>query len=117
MFEFREKAGDAARKAGAVALGTVFALVGVGFFTAAGWAVLSELRSPAFAASVIGLIYFGMAAVVLAFGMSRRRKVDVSSSRAADVDEVHVEAKTPTQLVVLSFLQGLEQGRNARRAA
>ncbi len=112
MFGVQKKIGDAARKAGVVVASLILVTVGTGFLTVAAWLVLSEMRDATFAAGVIGMVYVGAAAVVLAMGLSNR-----SRNVTPDATPVSVTAQSPTQLVVLSFLQGLEQGRNARRAA
>lgn len=83
--------------------------------------VLTELASAVFAASVLGLIYVGGAALVLALGLRKapRQTGDAPRPASGSLPPGSVDPRTgeltPLQLVVLSFLQGLEQGRAANR--
>lgn len=105
-----DKIERAARKGVAFSAAGVLAAIGVAFLTTAGWMVLSELRSPLFAATIIGAIYIGAAAIALAVGMKKPTpRVYTTSQTLSD------SGLTPLQTVVLSFLQGFEKGReNAR---
>lgn len=60
------------RRAGFGLAGGFFMLIGAGFLTVAAWYALDTLRGPQFAALVIGCAYFGLGALVIAFGMRRR---------------------------------------------
>lgn len=108
MFGLERKVERAARKAAAFSVGGLLATVGAAFLTLAGWLVLVELRSEVFAAFVIGAVYIGAAAIVMALGTARRPAAETAapSSQTADL--------SPMQMVAVSFLQGLEQGRQAR---
>ncbi|MGB3246202.1 MAG: phage holin family protein [Sulfitobacter sp.] len=107
MLGIEQKVQRAARKGAAFSAAGVLAIVGVAFLTAAGWMVLSELRSPVFAATVIGLIYIGAAAIAVAIGL---KKPDNFSATASGKRQPASDL-SPLQLVVLSFVQGFEQGR------
>ena len=112
MFGIEKKVEAAARKAAIFSASAFLALVGGAFLTGAAWLVLVELRSPTFAATVIGAAYFGLALVGFAVGSSSPKRPTVQQ---APEQELH--GLTPLQLVVVSFLQGLEQGaRNKRKS-
>lgn len=106
MFGIEQKVRGAARKAGCITAGTLLASVGAAFLTAAAWIYLSAEFSSLMAAVVIGCIYLGVGAIVMAFGMG-------GSSEAASPPKSSLNADTPSQMVLLSFLQGMEQGRQA----
>lgn len=63
-----------ALRAGASAFGAILMLVGLGFFTVSAWMLLSEMRDPLFAASVLGGLYFGVGLIVLALAVRRPRR-------------------------------------------
>lgn len=112
MFGVEQKVEAAARKAVLISASALLALVGSAFLTGAGWLVLVELRSPTFAATVIGAAYFGLALV--GFGLSARTAKRKVAPHAAAQD---LNGLSPLQLVVVSFLQGIEQGaRNKRQS-
>jgi branched-subunit amino acid transport protein AzlD len=109
MFGIEQKLERAARKGAAFSAAALIAVVGVAFLTVAGWMVLAELRSDLFAATVIGCLYLGIAAILVAYGLKRpdnQAKASASSFSASDL--------SPLQLVVLSFVQGFEQGRQKK---
>lgn len=107
MLGIEQKMRGAARKAGCITAGSVLATVGAAFLTGAAWIYLSAELSAFLAALVIGCAYMGVGAIVLALG--------VGSSKSSHNDEPnHVKAETPAQLVLLSFLQGMEQGRQSQ---
>lgn len=109
MFGISRKVERAARKGAAFSAAGVLAAVGIAFLTVAGWMVLTELRSELFAAVVLGFLYLGAAGIVLALGMKK------PPHRVEQQPEHQHKAGTdlsPLQMVVLSFLQGFEQGRN-----
>ena len=107
MLGIEHKVRGAARKAGCITAGSVLASVGAAFLTGAAWIYLSAEFSTFFAAVVIGLAYMGVGTIVLAMGAG-------SSSSSQRDEPSHVKAETPAQLVLLSFLQGMEQGRQSR---
>lgn len=109
MFGIDQKVEKAARKAAAFSAGGLFAAVGIGFLTVAAWLVLSELRSDMFAALVIAGVYLGLSACAFGWGMIRHDR-----HRPTDFATRH-GGLSPAQLMAVSFLQGLEQGRQARR--
>ena len=85
-------------------------MVGLAFLTAASWLVLSELRSATFAATVIGTAYMGASAIALALGVTKPR----GASRPAPPNPSASDL-SPMQMVILSFIQGFEQGRQKSR--
>lgn len=109
----KQKIAGAARKTGLVTAGTFLGAVGAGFLTVAAWIYLATSYDALLAASVIGCAYFGLGLIILAFGLSSGRS---SSTEAQQHSPTSTQAETPAQLVALSFLQGLEQGQQARRA-
>lgn len=109
MFGIGQKIGGAARKAGVVTAGAALTSVGVAFLTTAAWIFLAAEHGTLFAAAVIGLAFTGIGIIVVAMGASASDSKSNSSHRAT----VSTQAETPVQMVVLSFLQGLEQGRQA----
>ncbi|MDU9005192.1 hypothetical protein QO231_15200 [Sedimentitalea todarodis] len=101
----------AARKGAAFSAGAVFITVGVAFLTVAGWIFLSELRSELFAATILGLVYVGAAAIAFAAGSGKTVEQTQTSAPGRLAAEL-----SPLQIVVLSFVQGFERGRqNSRR--
>ncbi len=109
MHGIEHKVAGAARKAGLVTASAVLTGVGAAFLTVAAWIYLSTLHSTGFAALIIGLVYVGAGVVVLAMALSRK-PAPVAPASAPDA----LGGLTPLQLVVVSFLQGLDQGRNAK---
>lgn len=101
------KVKKAARKGAAFSVGTVIFLVGVGFLTVAAWILLSTWHDALFAATVIGLGYCGLGAIAMGFALR--------SGKATRLETVKVEQQlSPLQLVLLSFLDGFEQGRRTK---
>lgn len=98
---------DAARKAGIVTASAALTLVGAGFVTSAAWIYLAAEHSAVLAGLVIGLVYLGAATLTLALGLGRNRRNRQRSRFPGGV--------TPAQLVMISFLQGLDQGRKVGR--
>jgi hypothetical protein len=111
MFGIEQKLEKAARKAAAFSAGGLLAAVGAGFLTAAAYMLISEMRTPLFAVTTLGLIYLGLAAIAFAIGAFRPDEQDRKISAAALPGNL-----SPMQLMAVSFIQGLEQGRNRRRA-
>ena len=107
MLGIKQKVRGAARKAGCITAGSALAAVGAAFLTGAAWIYLSVEFSSFLAAVIIGCSYMGVGAIVLALGAG-------SSSPSQSDEPSHVKAETPAQLVLLSFLQGMEQGRQSR---
>lgn len=110
MFGIEKKVEAAARKAALFSASAFLALVGGAFLTGAAWLVLVEMRSPTFAATVIGAAYFGLALVGFAVGSSTTKRPVVQPTPDQDLNGL-----SPLQLVVVSFLQGIEQGARSRR--
>ncbi|MGJ8557854.1 phage holin family protein [Sulfitobacter geojensis] len=110
MFGIEQKVERAARKGAAFSAAALLGGVGVAFLTAAGWMVLTELRSEIFAATVIGAAYVGAAAIAAALGMKKPHTPPKPIGPTQDTSEM-----SPLQLVVLSFVQGFEQGRQKDR--
>jgi hypothetical protein len=108
MFGIEHKVAATARKAGLVTASAALTCVGAAFLTVAAWMYLSATQSPVFAAVVIGLVYLGMAAIILAIALSRPSHPPCETQDA-------LKGLSPMQLVLVSFLQGLEQGKNAKR--
>lgn len=109
MFGLKHKVAGAARKAGLITASAALTCVGAAFLTAAAWIYLSAAHSPSFAALIIGLVYLGAGAVVLAMALSRPAPPPPPPQQDA------LGGLSPMQLVLVSFLQGLEQGQNAKR--
>ena len=112
MLGVKHKIAGAARTTGFVTAGTVLGMVGTGFLTVATWIYLQATFDALVAASTIGCVYLGLGFLLLGVGLSS------SSSRKRSEGDPQTgapQAESPAQLVVLSFLQGLEQGQQARR--
>ncbi len=114
MFDIEQRVGDAARKVGFFTASAALAMVGAAFLTAAVWIYLAEVVSALFAAGIIGLVYLGVAALTLAIGLADRRPRRPAPAAASAMQPP--ANLTPAQLVVVSFMQGLEQGRQTKRA-
>ena len=113
MLGLEQKVARAARMSAALGVAGAMAAVGLGLLTVAAWIVLAEVRSTEFAALVLGLAYLGLAAVTAALALRRP-----TSHSAASHDAARLPSDlTPLQLIVLSFMQGFEQGRENRRTA
>lgn len=110
MFGIEQKMAQTARKAGLVTASAALTCVGAAFLTTAAWMYLSIVQSPVFAAVVIGMVYLGVAAVMLAVAVARP-----APPPHPEPAEDPLKGLTPMQLVLVSFLQGMEQGRNAKR--
>lgn len=108
MFGIEHKVAETARKAGLVTVSAVLTLVGAAFWTTAAWIYLSAEHSAVFAAVLIALVYSGAGLVLLAVAMSRPHRAEF---RERDP----LGGMSPMQLVAVSFLQGLDQGKKARR--
>lgn len=111
MFGIEQKVRKAASKAAAFSVGGLLAIVGVGFLTAAAYLLISEMRTPLFAFTILGIIYLGLAAIAFAFGLTRQ-----TSPQPKQASTDLPGNLTPLQLIAVSFLQGLEQGRNSGRS-
>lgn len=111
MFGVEQKVTAAARKAALFSASAIFASVGTAFLTVAAWLVLSELKSAVFAATIIGIVYLGLGLIGFGFAsVSYRRRTPPQHSAAEPPAEL-----SPLQLVVVSFLQGIEQGARSNR--
>lgn len=108
MHGIERKVADAARKVGLVTASAVLTCVGAAFLTVAAWIYLSSIHSSGFAALILGCVYVGAGVIMLAVALSR--KPPPAPLQAQD----GLSGLSPMQLVVLSFMQGLEQGRNAK---
>jgi hypothetical protein len=108
MFGFKHTVAGAARKAGLITASAALTCVGAVFLTTAAWIYLSTTHSPSFAALMIGLVYVGAGAVVLAVALSRPHPAPPPQQDA-------LGGLSPMQLILVSFLQGLEQGQTAKR--
>jgi len=71
------------RRAGFGLGGAFLMMIGAGFLTVAAWIALVEARDALFAALVIGCAYFGLGALVVAFGTRRPRYVAPVASAAS----------------------------------
>lgn len=108
MFGLEHKVAAAARKAGLITASAVLTFVGAAFLTAAAWIYLSAAYSASFAALIIGLVYMGAGVVMLAIALSNSRPTPPPK-------QALLGGLTPMQLMLVSFLQGMEQGKNAKR--
>ncbi|MGO4909623.1 phage holin family protein [Pseudorhodobacter sp. W20_MBD10_FR17] len=106
MFGLKHKVAGAARKAGLITASAALTCVGAAFLTAAAWIYLSAAHSPSFAALIIGLVYLGAGVVVLAMAVSRPPPPPPPQDPLGGL--------SPMQLILVSFLRGLEQGQNAK---
>jgi hypothetical protein len=113
MFGIEHKVAKAARKAGLVTASAALTCVGAAFLTSALWMYLSIMQSPIFAAALIGLLYLGGAAILLAVALSRPAPRRPRYEERDPQDPLR--GLSPMQLVLVSFLQGLEQGRHTKR--
>lgn len=111
MFGIEQKVERAARKGAAFSAAAVLGSVGVAFLTSAAWMVLSEVRSETFAATVIGASYLGAAAIAAAVGVKKQPSTKEAFSQTQSASEM-----SPLQMVILSFVQGFEQGRQKDRS-
>ena len=110
MFGVEKKVAVAARKAALFSVSGLLGLVGAAFLTGAAWLLLVELKSALFAATVIGGVYMGLALIFAAIGSSSARKPVQQHP-----DDPNPNGLSPLQLVVVSFLQGVAQGAQAKR--
>ena len=107
MLGLERKLAQAGRKAASITASAVLILIGAAFLTVAAWIFLSVAQSALFAATVIGTFYVGLGLVILGLGVSRPpRRLQ---------EEKPLGGLSPLQLVTISFLQGLDQGRSAKR--
>ena len=92
-------------------VGILFILVGLGFLSAAVWIVLAEMRSPLFAATVIGggLTGLGLIFLGIAKAVSTPPKAPEKKLGTKDTSDI------PLAELVEGFLIGLEAGRKSRR--
>lgn len=109
MHGIEHKVAGAARKAGLVTASAVLTCVGAAFLTVAAWIYLSTVHSTGFAALIIGLVYVGAGVVVMAMAVSRKPSPPMPVQGHDPLNGL-----TPMQLVLVSFMQGLDQGRNAK---
>lgn len=116
MFGIEHKVAATARKAGLVTASAALTCVGAAFLTSAVWMYLSATQSPVFAAVLIGLVYLGIAAILLAAALARAPHVVAppNDPQACETPDA-LKGLSPMQLVLVSFLQGLEQGKKAKR--
>lgn len=111
MFGLELRLQRAARNLAAFSIAGILAGVGIAFLTVAAWITLAEMRSDSFAALVIGTGYVGAALIALAIGLRRRPRVVPAAYPTA----APIAGLSPVQMVVVSFLQGLEQGRQSAK--
>lgn len=88
--------------------GLAFVLIGAGFLAAALWMVLSELRDPKFAATVLGCGFVAVGLISMGVGKL------VSRLRVAPVPPTAATAPALVQLIE-GFLVGVNAGRSTRR--
>lgn len=96
----------AARRSALAGVGVIFAAIGVGFLTVAGWLVLSEIRDTTFAAMILGMIYLGVGTIALGFAFSRPRPQTKPRETALEAN--------PIVALIPAFLAGFDQGRTMR---
>lgn len=93
----------AAQRSALAGVGTLLALVGLGFMTVAGWLVLEELRDATFAALVLGLVYLGLGIIAVACAFSRPTPPPPPQVQP-----------NPMAALFPAFMAGFEQGRDMR---
>jgi hypothetical protein len=106
MFGIEQKVAKTARKAGLVTASAALMLVGAGFLTAAVWIYLATTQTALFAAVVIGMAYLGLGAVTLGFA---------AKTPEPPHEPDPLQGLTPMQTVLVAFLQGMDQGKRAKR--
>lgn len=106
MFGIDHKIERAAQKGAAFSAAFVIGMVGCGFLTAAAWMLLTKLESELFAASIIGAVYVGVAAIIVA--------VSMKSSRHREPARPDLSEAAPLPLIIGSFMQGFETARKSR---
>jgi hypothetical protein len=104
-----QSAGLAAKNTAIGFLGTILAVVGIGFLTAALWIGLSHTYGPMVAATSIGSLYIIIGIVVLyTLHLHGGHKVPVVAPPP------QVAALTPMQSVIVAFMQGLDAASIAK---
>ena len=88
------------------AVATLFAGIGAGFLTLAGWLVLDAWRGPVFASTVLGGVYLGLGLVLWAAAVSRKQRRR-KPPPAPDPYEPFIH-------MAEGFAAGIEAGRAAR---
>ncbi|MGB2201440.1 MAG: hypothetical protein ACPH5G_08920 [Pseudooceanicola atlanticus] len=94
------------RRAGFGLGGLLLMAIGAGFLTVAAWIALAEAHDAQYAALIIGSVYFGLGALVVAFG-TRRPIHHVPPTTAAAMTTGGLGA---------AFAQGFGAGAAARQA-
>lgn len=116
--EVKDTARATARAAALSTMGTLFAVVGIGFLTVALWLFLVTLKSAIFAATVIGSLYCALGFILLAFASSGSSKSadatpEFSSGRSSNPPAN--ETREPFLQMAEGFALGMQAGRSARR--
>ncbi|MGB8624035.1 MAG: phage holin family protein [Paracoccaceae bacterium] len=103
---FKKSVGRAARQAALAIWAGLFLLVGLGFLTAALWLYLAATQTVLFATVVVGLIYTGLALILL--GLARMGgKAPAADERP---ERPATDGRAPFPPVTEAFLFGLDAG-------
>lgn len=114
--DVKDSARATARAAAFSALGTTFALIGLGFLTTALWMLLASHESALFAATVIGALYCAFGFGFLALGSrgtgDKRHRSSGTKRGMSDADAP--PPRDPFLQLAEGFAIGLQAGRSAR---
>lgn len=100
----KDKARDIAVRSAWGLAGGILVCIGLGFLTSALWLVLSTLRDPLFASTVIGIAFTGVG--LIAMGIASRSPRKHPMPPQAD----------PVQETLNGFLRGLDAGISRRHS-
>ena len=105
-----------ARAAAFSALGTTFALTGLGFLTAALWMLIASHESALFAATAIGALYCAFGFGFLARGSQGKgdKTHRASGGHSRTSEDEPPPPRDPFLLLAEGFAIGLQAGRSAR---
>jgi putative superfamily III holin-X len=107
MLGIKEKATDAAKRAGLLSGGFLLCLVGTGFLTLAAWLFLSATFAPTEAAIILAGVFLGTGLVLI--GIGRRGK---SAHRNQKVPQPPPAEMAP---LMQAFVFGMKAGADAKQ--
>lgn len=107
-----------ARAAAMSVLGTIFAMIGLGFLTVALWLLLAAQEGALFAATVIGVLYCAVGFMILALatrGKSKTHHTSPTHAHSAHPSHpAHPDGRAPLMQLAEGFALGMQAGRSAR---